>query len=112
MNQHVGKIEVVYGPSGEMLIQHGKDLTNIKCVIGTGGPVVFSANPNRVIEGALFQKTNPSILKPKHPKFYIDEHYILYAVGLLSQVEPGKALNIAKKYLKQVKKERTTRQAN
>jgi uncharacterized protein (TIGR01319 family) len=102
VNQHVGRIEVVYGPAGEMLVQYGKDLTQVKTVIGTGGPIIDSSNPRHVLEGALFQKENPMILKPKEPKLYIDEYYILYAVGLLSQVEPRKALNIARKYLKQV----------
>ena len=102
MNRHAGKIEVLYGPTGEKLVQHGKDLTNIGSVIGTGGPIIFSGNHREILEHALFQKEDPFILKPKDPKFYIDEHYILYAVGLLSQVEPGKALNLAKKYLKQI----------
>jgi hypothetical protein len=42
------------------------------------------------------------VLKPKNPKLLLDEQYILYAVGLLSQVEPEKALLLAKKYLKQI----------
>jgi uncharacterized protein (TIGR01319 family) len=102
MNQHAGRIEVKYGPTGEMLIQHGKDLTGVRSIIGTGGPIIFSRNPRQVLEGAMFQKEDPSMLKPKDPEFYVDEHYILYAVGLLSQVEPEKAMKLATKYLKKV----------
>jgi len=102
VNRHAGKIEVIYGPTGEILIQYGKDLTQVKCVIGTGGPIVFSSNPREILEGALFQTEKPDILKPKDPRFYLDEEYILYAVGLLGQVEPIKAMNIFKKHLKQV----------
>lgn len=102
MDRHTGKIEVVYTPSGEMMVQHGKDLTGVKIVIGTGGPIIFSGNPREVLEGALFQKEKSTILKPEDPKFYLDGYYILYAVGLLSQVEPEKALNLAKKYLIQL----------
>jgi uncharacterized protein (TIGR01319 family) len=102
MDRHAGKIEIIYSPTGEKLIQHGKDLTGVKSVIGTGGPIIFSRNPRWILEGVLFQEQNPFILKPKNPKFYLDEQYILYAVGLLSQVEPKKALNLAKKYLKQI----------
>ena len=102
MDRHAGKIEVVYSPSGEKLIQHGKDLTGVKTVIGTGGPIIFSQDPRTILEGALFREENPFILKPKNPGFYIDEQYILYAVGLLAQVEPAKALLLAKKYLKQI----------
>ncbi len=102
MDRHAGKIEVVYTPTGEKLVQHGKDLTNIKTIIGTGGPIIFSSNPREVLEGALFREEDAFSLKPKNPKFYLDEHYIFYAIGLLSQVEPQKALIIAKKYLKQI----------
>jgi uncharacterized protein (TIGR01319 family) len=102
MSRHAGKIEVVYGPTGEKLVQYGKDLTNVKTVIGTGGPVIFSSRCREILKHALFQEENPFILKPRDPEFYIDEQYILYAVGLLSQAEPKKALSLARKYLKRI----------
>ena len=102
MTRHTGRIEVMYSPTGEKLIQHGKDLTGIKTIIGTGGPIIFTNNHREILEQALFNEDNPFVLKPKNPGFYIDEQYILYAVGLLKQVEPVKALNLAKKYLKQI----------
>jgi uncharacterized protein (TIGR01319 family) len=102
MDRHAGKIEVVYSPAGERLIQHGKDLTGVKRVIGTGGPIIFSDNPREILEGSLFREENPFVLKPRSPQFYIDEQYILYAISLLAQVEPGKALLLAKKYLKPI----------
>lgn len=102
VTQHAGRLEKIYTPTGEMMLQHGKDLTGVKTVIGTGGPIIFSSSPKEIIKGALFQKENPLILKPKNPQFYLDEQYLLYAVGLLSQAEPEKALSLAKKYLKQI----------
>jgi len=102
VNQHAGRIEKIYGPTGEMLLQHGKDLTQVKTVIGTGGPIIYAADPRRILEGALYQPENPLVLKPKKPRLFLDEQYILYAVGLLAQAEPGKALLLAKKYLKQI----------
>ena len=66
---------------------------------------IFSSEEKRKEAGRqtnLFREENPAILKPKKPKFYIDDNYILYAVGLLSQTEPAKALSLAKKNLKQV----------
>jgi uncharacterized protein (TIGR01319 family) len=102
VTQHAGRLEKIYSPTGEMLLQHGKDLTGVKTVVGTGGPIIFSTNPKEIMEGALFRKENPLVLKPKEPIFYLDEHYLLYAVGLLSQLEPVKALLLAKKYLKQI----------
>ncbi len=102
MDRHAGKLEVVYSPNGERLIQMGKDLTRIKTIIGTGGPIIFSKYQREILEPALFRENDPFTLKPKEPDFYIDGQYILYAVGLLSQVEPKKAINLARKYLKQI----------
>jgi uncharacterized protein (TIGR01319 family) len=102
MERHAGRLEVIYSPGGEKLIQHGKNLTAVKSVIGTGGPIIFSRDPRKILEGVLFREENPFILKPKNPDFYIDAEYILYAVGLLSQVEPKKALSLARKYLKKL----------
>jgi uncharacterized protein (TIGR01319 family) len=102
MERHAGKLEIIYTPSGEKLIQHGKNLTAVKSVIGTGGPIIFSSNPRKILEGVLFREENPFILKPKKPDFFIDAEYILYAVGLLSQAEPKKALSLARKYLKKI----------
>ncbi len=102
VNRHVGRIEERYGPMGEMLVQHGKDFSQVGCVIGTGGPIVFSRDPGGILSGALFQEDSPHILKPKAPKLYLDADYILYAGGLLSRVEPEKALRFMKKHLKEV----------
>jgi uncharacterized protein (TIGR01319 family) len=102
MERHSGKIEVIYTPNGEKLIQHGKDLTSVKSVIGTGGPIIFSRDPRRILEGVLFREDNPFVLKPKTPRFFVDEQYLLFAVGLLSQSEPEKALSLARKYLKPI----------
>ncbi len=102
MDRHAGRIEVVYSPAGERLIQHGKDLTGVRSVIGTGGPIIFSDNPREILEGVLFREDNPFVLKPRSPRFFLDGQYILYAVGLLAQVEPEKALLLAKKYLQPI----------
>ncbi len=102
MERHAGRLEVVYSPAGERLIQHGKDLTGVKTVIGTGGPIIFSDSPRQILEGVLFREENPFVLKPKNPAFYLDELYLLYAVGLLAQVEPARALSLARKYLKSI----------
>lgn len=102
MERHAGTIEPTYGPQGQILIQYGKDLTGIKKIIGTGGPLVFSPAPEKILEAILFSETNPFSLKPKMPDFYLDQEYLLYAIGLMSEVEPEKALRVAKKHLARI----------
>jgi uncharacterized protein (TIGR01319 family) len=100
VNRHAGIIEETYGPAGRIFIQRGKDLTGAGYVIGTGGVMAYINNPREILEAALFSEQNPYRLKPRNPELLIDKNYILYAVGLLSQTEPEKALKLAKKYLK------------
>jgi uncharacterized protein (TIGR01319 family) len=102
MERHAGVIEVAYGPMGQVHIQYGKDLRGIKTVIGTGGPLIFGTDPEAVLKETLHSEAKPFSLKPKEPAFYVDEKYILYAIGLMAEVYPDKALRIAKKYLRKV----------
>ena len=98
-DRHAGSTRLVVTHNGEFWVQRGKDLTQVKTVIGAGGPVAFSADSRYVLEGAAFRKEAPNILKPKTPVYYLDSKYILFAIGLLSRTEPEKALRIIKKYL-------------
>jgi uncharacterized protein (TIGR01319 family) len=101
--RHVGRIEIVYGPMGEMMIQVGKDLSQVTKVIGTGGPIAFSSCPEKILSGVIADSDDVYLLKPRKADLYIDEKYILFAIGLLAQSEPKKALRIMKKYLKPIK---------
>jgi uncharacterized protein (TIGR01319 family) len=100
--RHVGKVEFLYTPHGEMAFQYGKDLTEIGNVIGTGGPIAFSPDPRKILEVVLYNKDFPHFLKPRHPSFWVDQHYVLYAIGLLAGEFPEKAFHIMQKCLKQV----------
>ncbi len=85
------------------MIQVGKDLSQVTKVIGTGGPIVFSSRPEKILSGVIADSDHPYLLKPRETDLYIDEKYIMFAIGLLAQSEPKKALRIMKKYLKPAK---------
>jgi uncharacterized protein (TIGR01319 family) len=98
--RHAGKIEEVYFPTGKVWIQYGKDLTKTKCLIGTGGIFAYGQRPHSVLRAACYNQNSLMSLRPMEPEFYVDEKYILYAVGLLADVAPTEALRIMKKHLK------------
>lgn len=100
--RHAGIIEEVYFPSGKVRVQYGKDLTGIKCVVGTGGIFASGREPHWILKASCFNEKNPESLRPLAPKFFVDERYIIYAIGLLAGVSPLKALKIIKKYLKRI----------
>jgi uncharacterized protein (TIGR01319 family) len=97
VDRHAGSLKTVVTPNGEVTLQRGKDLTNVGWVVGAGGPVAFSADPRAVLEGAVFEPDLPMILKPKAPAMLLDEHYVLFALGLLAQSEPAKALRLMRR---------------
>ena len=93
--RHCGTIETAYTVTGPVTVQHGKDLSQVDAVIGTGGAVVSSADPRAVRAAALADASEPLSLRPKAPRLLLDAHYLLYACGLLATVEPEAALEIA-----------------
>lgn len=99
MERHVGVIESVYTPMGIIYSQVGKDLLNVKYLIGTGGILVHSSNPKKILNAGLFSMESPNYLKPQSPEILIDKTYILSAMGLLSEKYPDKAVRIMKKYM-------------
>jgi uncharacterized protein (TIGR01319 family) len=102
IERHAGRLEQIYSPYGVSFTQAGKDLTEVRTVIGTGGIFASGREPLLILKGALFSEKDPLSLRPKSPEFFIDNHYILYAIGLLSEKEPEKALRIGKKYLQKI----------
>ena len=99
MDRHVGRLEELWTPLGRHWVQYGKDLTRVGAVIGTGGPLVYSRRPRAILERTLYDPQNPFLLKPRAPRLYVDARYALFAVGLVSQVRPEWAEEVAAGYL-------------
>lgn len=97
--RHAGHLEVVFTPLGERYMQTGKDLSDVKWLIGTGGPVITSKDPAAILSEASFSEQEPLSLRPRKAKCLLDAKYILSAMGLLSQKLPDVALKIMKNEL-------------
>lgn len=102
VERHVGKVETVFTPFGQMYMVSGKDLTEVEIVIGIGGVLVNSNNPKKMMEGAKAQKQSMMFLKPKEPKYRLDQKYIFASMGLLSAIDAELALKILKKEIQPV----------
>jgi len=100
MERHAGTIETLWGPHGQYFLQHGKDLTPVEHVIGTGGIFVHHPLADGILKKSLFNPGQPFSLRPKNPHLYTDAQYCLFAVGLLAERHPEIAFRIGKKYLK------------
>jgi uncharacterized protein (TIGR01319 family) len=94
--RHAGTSEIAYGPEGAFTVQTGKDLRPLKTLVGTGG--VFAANASQagsILDAAVFDESASQHLLPREPRKMIDSQYLLYAAGLLADVAPEAALNLA-----------------
>jgi uncharacterized protein (TIGR01319 family) len=99
VERHAGVLKELWTLDGVLNVQYGKDLTHVGTLIGTGGIFAYNPHAKEVLKAALFSQHNPLSLKPKMPDLYIDQRYILYGLGLLSDVDRDIALRIGKKYL-------------
>jgi uncharacterized protein (TIGR01319 family) len=99
IERHIGKVAAEYSPMGVIYSQEGKDLTETGYVLGTGGAIVNSRNPVRILKAGLDSIEDAKYLKPGKPEYLLDRDYILSAMGLLSEKYPNKALRILKKHV-------------
>jgi uncharacterized protein (TIGR01319 family) len=97
MRRHAGTIEEGFGPEGRFFVQRGKDLSLVSITIGTGG--IFSASsPDTVrwiLEGTTADPREPDHLLPRSSTLMVDRDYVLFAVGLLADVAPQAAFQLA-----------------
>lgn len=99
VRRHCGTVQTAYTATGPVVVQHGKDLSRVDAVIGTGGALVASPDPAAVLRTALADPAEPLALKPRAPKLLLDRDYLLYACGLLQSVAPEPALELALSHL-------------
>lgn len=83
---------------GCRLVQHGKNLTEIKTVIGTGGILVnnLDSAPSILKNVKLKEKEEGRVLLPPDVKAIVDEDYVFFAAGLLCEYDQEAALAIMK----------------
>lgn len=99
ISRHIGTLKSVYTPIGMMYNQIGKDLTQTKTIIGTGGAIINAKDPLSILKNMQSKENKLDELRPENPNYLIDQSYILSAMGLLSIDEPEIALRIMKKQL-------------
>jgi uncharacterized protein (TIGR01319 family) len=92
--RHAGRIKYIYGPGGRMKIARGKDLTQIKYVIGTGGALTRLPRGRELLATARGCK-DPTLLAPKaEAKVLLDHNYIMAAAGVLARRYPEAATRL------------------
>ncbi|KAJ50280.1 uncharacterized protein (TIGR01319 family) [Clostridium tetanomorphum] len=84
VNRHVGTIRRKYG--GESgFIAYGKDLSQVKYIIGTGGALTRLPGGEKALLNIRYLKDDVTMLPRKGAKALLDKHYIMACAGVLSR---------------------------
>ena len=101
--RHAGHLTPSYTKEQRM-VQQGKNLEDIKKVIGTGGILVHNPDPAKILDKVEKDKNfyGKNALLPKEIEAYLDADYVLFAAGLLQEIDKEAALAIMLDSLKAV----------
>lgn len=96
LERHAGIIRYLYGASGKKNIAEGKDLTNIKYIVGTGGALTRLSNRVQILEEVGRHGKGTELFPTSNAKILIDNNYIMASLGVLSKRYPLDALMLMK----------------
>jgi len=99
LERHAGRIRYLYGPSGKKTVAEGKDLTNVKYIIGTGGALTRLPGRNEILNAVGLYGKGMGLYPGKEARVLIDNDYIMSSLGVLSRRFPEAALKLMKNSL-------------
>lgn len=91
--RHAGTIKHLYGPGGRITLASGKDLTGVKTIIGTGGPLARLPGGREALAELAGQGYGRE-LYPKAAQVAIDRRYIMATCGVLARRYPEEAISL------------------
>lgn len=100
VERHAGKLRYVYGPSGRSTLAEGKDLTQVKYIIGTGG--ALTRLPHRMEIMKLIARDNEAGMKlypHEDVTILVESDYIMASLGVLSKRYEDAAVRLLEKSL-------------
>ncbi|WP_295148685.1 methylaspartate mutase accessory protein GlmL [uncultured Peptoniphilus sp.] len=98
--RHVGHIKKIKTPTRTIYEQYGKDLRPAEMFIGTGGSLINSNDPKKIL--SAIRDLDEKYLINRDVKCYLDKDYILSSAGLISTVDEEASYKLLKKYLKEL----------
>lgn len=97
LHRHVGRVKHLYGPGGKTTVAEGKDLSNVKYVIGTGGALTRLPRGRKILKSILTQQHQNLLLPTEDVEILLDRDYIMASLGVLSKKYPESAFLLLKK---------------
>ncbi len=100
--RHAGRLRHFYTPQGRATAAEGKDLTQVKTLIGTGGALTRLPERERIARALADCNPGGTMLYPKPGamKVAFDESYVMASLGVLSKTRPEAAKTLLKRTLR------------
>ncbi|WP_346915774.1 GlmL-related ornithine degradation protein [Clostridium sp.] len=95
IDRHVGQIKRVYN-SGRKFSAYGKDLSMVKCIIGTGGALTRLGKGEEMLESIKDVKGDITMRPTKEAKVLLDNMYIMACAGVLCRENKEAAIDLLK----------------
>lgn len=87
MTRHAGALRHIYTPSGRKTVAEGKDLTEVKYIVGTGGALTRLPHREALLRAIADCNSSRMMLYPRpgEAELLFDDDYIMASLGVLSK---------------------------
>lgn len=100
VERHAGSIRKLYGEgTARKAVAEGKDLTQVKYIIGTGGALTRLPGRFEIMKKISSSGKGTELFPTPEAKILVDRDYIMSSLGVLSMKYPEAALKLMKKSL-------------
>lgn len=98
LERHCGRFRHTYGSNGRQTFADGKDLTNVKYLVATGGALTRLPGRKAIMERLCHLNDGGKLLFPKaqNLKLLEDKHYYMASLGVLSRYHKEAAIALLK----------------
>lgn len=99
IKRHAGTLRSVFLPGGRQRFAQGKDLTQAKYLVATGGALTRLPGREAILRALADMDQTGRLLYPKPGMLnvLVDHHYIMASAGVLSRKYPQAALSLMKR---------------
>ena len=96
--RHSGTKTLVHTGVKKVNAIHGRDLSTVETVIGTGGALIYGFPAGQDFNTLLANLPEGKLTPRRVKKYLIDQHYLLSSLGLFSQDYPQEVLQFLQKH--------------
>jgi uncharacterized protein (TIGR01319 family) len=99
VERHAGRVRRLYGEANKKSVAEGKDLTQVKYIIGTGGALTRLPHRAEIMQKIAEHGKGVELFPTKEAQILVDNYYIMASLGVLSKKYPEAALMLMKESL-------------